>query len=91
MGMHELRPPHHSDIEAAALLSLLSVGVLLLDDEFGASTVRQQNLDQGEPPRSAESQGGGAPFASYEVEVCHDKLPTEAWFQQLAKPSDGSS
>jgi hypothetical protein len=81
-----------AEIEVADLLSLVSVGVLLLDDEFGASTVRHVSMDHGQTPqRPAEPTGRGAPFTSYDVGVLHDLLGTDEWLQQLVGPPDGSS
>ncbi len=73
-----------AEIEVADLLRVVSAGVLLVDDDFGASSV-----ESGDEP--AEHARGGAPFTLHDVEVLHDLLDTETWFQRLAEPSDGSS
>jgi hypothetical protein len=52
-----------AEIEVTDLLSLVAVGVLLLDDDFGASTVRLNDSDIVAPPRRPAEHGGGrAPF-----------------------------
>jgi hypothetical protein len=73
-----------ADIELIDLLLLLSVGVLVVDDQSGvdestrdSSTSLQQGLDGGSPPLT---------FA--DVQALRDLLDSEAWFQLSGQRRD---
>jgi hypothetical protein len=81
-----------TELDVANLLRLLTVGVPLVDDDFGGSTVAEGHTDSLAPTKlHAEHPGTGAPFTLQDILTLHELLDTETWAQQLGERPDGFS
>jgi hypothetical protein len=78
-----------ADIELVDLLLLLSVGVLVVDDAFGAGTRVQHWTDDWPLPLQDEGIGGNPAFTPADVQVLRELLDTDTWFQLFGKRRDG--
>jgi hypothetical protein len=79
----------NADIEIADLLPLLSVGVLVVNDDFGIGPEDLLSTHGGSRPLENEPGGGSPPFTSADVQILRDLLDTDAWFQLFRQSGGG--
>jgi hypothetical protein len=78
-----------ADIELADLLLLLSVGVRVVDDDFGVRTGARE-IRGGDPlPLADEPGASNPPFTSADVQVLRDLLDTDAWVELFGQSGGG--
>jgi hypothetical protein len=79
----------NADIQIADLLPLLSVGVLVVNDDFGIGPEDRLSTHGGSRPLENEPGGGSPPFTSADVQILRDLLDTDAWFQLFRQSGGG--